>query len=105
MALSLIHIYGIMTAAQTAGAGDAIGLKQRNRGGKRLDARKMRAIGARARRNLGVAIDEECDIATLHQRGRRFDAVDQGALVALGQPHKHRGDIGGSQCRFKCACK
>jgi hypothetical protein len=65
----------------------------------------MRAIGAGARHKFGMAVDEQCDIAPLHNLGRRFGAVDQRALIAPGQPQQHRGNIGGGQRRLDFAGK
>ena len=42
-----------MTAAQPAGAGDAVGLERAERGLERLDAAQVRAVGAGPRNNVG----------------------------------------------------
>ena len=47
-----------MTAAQAAGAGDAVGLEAWQRRGERLDAGEMRAIGADPADDLDAAVEE-----------------------------------------------
>ena len=59
-----------MTAAQAAGAGDAVGLERGKRRGEGLDAGKMGAIGAGARDEFGAAVEQQRDIAPLHARPR-----------------------------------
>ena len=59
-----------MTAAQAAGAGDAVGFEERQRRGEGLDAEQMRAVGAGAGGKLGMAVEDQCDIAPLHDRRR-----------------------------------
>ena len=86
-----------MTALQAAGAGDAVGFEERQRRGEGLDAGKMRAIGAGARHDAGMAVKDQCDIAPLHGLGQDFGAIDQRALVGLGEAQQHRGDIAGHE--------
>ena len=83
---SLGREHGIMTAAQAAGAGDAVGLEQRERGGEGFNAGEMGAIGAGARHEFRMAVQQQCDIALLHGGGHRLGAVDQRALVGVGKP-------------------
>ena len=78
---SLGREHGIMTAVQAAAAGDAVGLEQRKRRGKRLDPGQMRAIGAGARDQFRFVFKQQCDIAPLHDLGHRLGAVDERALV------------------------
>jgi hypothetical protein len=54
----------------------------------------MRAVSVDARHNSGMAIEEERDIVPLHDGSDRFGAVDQHALVALGQAQEDSSDIG-----------
>jgi hypothetical protein len=70
------------------------------RGGKRLDAAKMSAIRADARHNPWMAVEQDCDIATLRKGRYRFGALDQRALVDLGETQEQRGNIGGIQRRI-----
>ena len=58
-----------MTAAQTAGAGDAVGLEPADRGGERRDAGEMGAVGAGAGDEFGMAVEEERNIAALNDGG------------------------------------
>ena len=46
---------------------------------------------------LGMAVEEQCDIAPLHHLRHRLGAVDQRALVGLGEAQQHGGDIGRGQ--------
>ena len=70
---------------------------------KRLDAGEVGAVGAGARREFGMAIEQNCDIAPLHGCGDRLDAVDQRPLVALLEPQQHGGDVAGVQGRVEVA--
>ena len=56
----------------------------------------MGAVGSGARHDLGMAVEEECGIATLNRVGDRLDTVDQRPLVARFEADKNRGDIAGS---------
>ena len=69
------------------------GLSEGERGVERVDAGKMRAIGAGAGDDLGVAVEEERDLAGLHDGGDLLHAVDQRALVGLRQAKQHRGNV------------
>ena len=59
-----------MTAAQAAGAGDAVGLERGERSGEGLDAGQMRAVGAGAGDDFGMAVEQKRDIAALDDGGR-----------------------------------
>ncbi len=83
---SLAREHGIITAAQAAGAGDPIGLQHGKRCGESIDPLQMRAVGAGARHNPGMAIDQRRDIAPLRHAGCRSGALDQRALLGLGKP-------------------
>jgi hypothetical protein len=86
-----------MTAAQAADAGDPFGLQHGERCGEFVDAGEMSAIGADPRHKPGMTVEEERDIAPLHGGSDRFGAIDQRALIALGKPQQHGGDIGGAE--------
>ena len=84
-----------MTAAQPAGAGDAIRLECIQRGGQRRHAGKMGAVGAGARHDLGIAVKDECGVATLNRVGDRLDTVDQRPLVARFEADENGSDVAG----------
>ena len=71
---------------------------------KGLDTGDMCAVGAGARGESGVTVEQ----AVRHRAagrtgGDRFDAVDQCALVAVRKPQQDRGDIAGGQARDRVA--
>jgi hypothetical protein len=41
-----------------------------------------------------MAIEQKCDIATLHGGRDRFDAGDLLPFVAIGEPQQNRGHVG-----------
>ena len=94
-----------MTAAQAAGAGDAVGLERAERGGERRDPGQMRAVCAGADGDVRTAVEEKRDVAALDNGRDRLRAVDQRALVAVLQAQQHRGDIAGVERRGKRARK
>ena len=94
---SLACEHGIMTAAQAAGAGDAVGFERADRGGQRLDAGEMGAVGAGAGRELGMAVEQKRNVAALNDGGDGFGAVGQRALVARFEAKQNGGDIAGVQ--------
>ena len=61
----------------------------------------MRAVGAGARHQLGMAADEQRRAFVLHDGGKRLGAIDPRALVGLGQAQQHGGDVAGGQGRGK----
>ena len=86
-----------MTAAQAAGAGDAVGLEAWQRRGERLDAGEMRAIGADPPDDLDAAVEQQRNVAALHRSRNRLGAVDEGALVGVGEAQQDGGDVGGGE--------
>jgi len=86
-----------MTAAQAAGARDPFGLEQRQGCREGVDTREMRAIGAAAGDEIGVAVKKNRDIAPLHGGGDGFGAGDQRALVGWRETQQHGGDIAGAK--------
>ena len=86
-----------MTAAQAAGAGDAVGFQAWQRRGERLDAGQMSAVGADPADDLDAAVEQQRNVAALHHGGHRLGAVDQGALVGIGEAQQHGGDVGGGE--------
>ena len=57
--------------------------------------RQMRAIGAAAGDQFGVAIEQQRRAIVLNDRRQRLDTGDHGALIGLRfQPQQHRRDIG-----------
>ena len=73
------------------------GLRVAERGVEGFDAGKMRAVGAGARDEFGMAVDEECRVPVLHDGRERLDAIDQAALVGIRKPQQHRGDVAGGK--------
>ena len=59
-----------MTAAQAAGAGDAVGLEHGERGGQGIDAGEMRAVGAGAGDECRMPVEQQRDVAALNDRAR-----------------------------------
>ncbi len=57
----------------------------------------MRAIGAAARHQFDMAIQQQRRAAVLNGGRQRLDARDHGALVGLAQPQQHGGDVGGGE--------
>ena len=57
----------------------------------------MRAIGAGARHDLGMSVEQQRGALVLHGWRQRLDAVDQGAVVGRGEPQQHGRDIGGGE--------
>ena len=86
-----------MARGETADAGDAVGLQRRQGVFHRRDAGQMRAIGAAARHQFDMAVEQQRRAAVLHGRRQRLDARDHGALVGLAQPQQHGGDVGGGK--------
>ena len=59
----------------------------------------MRAIGAGARDQVGMAVEQQRHVLVLHDARERLGAVDLRALVGLGQPQQHGGDVAGIERR------
>lgn len=97
--------HGVMTAEKAAGAGNTVRFQERERGDKGLYSGDVGAVGACARRNLGMALDEQCDITTLDNGGDRLGALDLRALVAIREPQQHGGDIARDQSLIDMTCK
>ena len=51
--------HGIVAGGEPAAAGDALGLERRERGAEIVDAGEMRAVGARTRHHLRMAVDDQ----------------------------------------------
>jgi hypothetical protein len=85
--------HGIMTIMQPAGAGDAVGLERAKRVGKRRHAGEMSAIGAGARHDLSMAVEEKRGVAALDGGRHCFSTVDQRALVARFEAQQHGSNI------------
>ncbi len=94
-----------MTAAQAAGARDAVGFERGERRGKGRDAGEMRTIRAGSRNDFGMAIDDKRDIARLHCGADRFHALDQAAFAALRESQQHGSDIAAAKRAFKLGRK
>ena len=93
--------HGVVTGLKSAGAGDALGLEALDGLAERVDTGEMRAVGAGARDQIGMAVEQQRRVLVLHDRRERLGAIDQRALVRVGQPQQHRGDIGASERRGK----
>ena len=65
----------------------------------------MGAVGAGADRDLGMAVEQERDIAALNDGRDGFGAVDQRALVACLEAKQNGGDVAGVQRRAEVARK
>ena len=92
-----------MPRRKSADAGDAVGLQRRQGIFHRGDAGQMRAIGAGARHQLDMTIEQQRRAAVLDRRRQRLDARDHGALVGLAQPQQHRRDVGRGEQAGKLA--
>ncbi len=88
-----------MPRPQTADARDTCRFERRERDIEGLDADEMRAIGARARHEVRVTVEDEGRALVLRDRGKRLDAVDQAALVGRLEPQQHGGNVGAGECR------
>ena len=93
--------HGVMARFQSSGAGDPVRLEPANRFAKFGKTSQMSAIGAGARHQVGMAIEQQRDVTLLHDTADFLGAVDQRALVARRQAQQHRGDIAGRQSRGK----
>ena len=54
----------------------------------------MGAIGADPADDLGAAVEQQRNVAALHRRGHRLGAVDEGALVGVGEAEQDGSDVG-----------
>ena len=61
----------IVAAVQAAAAGDARGLEAVDRGHERLDPGQVRAVGAGAGRDLGLAVEHQRGVLLLHDGRQR----------------------------------
>ena len=82
---------------EPADAGDAVGLEDVERGAELRHAGQMRAIGAGARDQLGMAVEQQRHVLVLRDRRKRLGDIDQRALVGFGQAQQHGGDVAGGQ--------
>ena len=94
-----------MTAAQAAGAGNAVGLERADGAGERLYPGEMGAVGAGTDGKLGMAVEQDRNVAALNGGRDRFGAVGQRALVALLEAKQNCGDVAGVQRRGDVAQK
>jgi hypothetical protein len=86
-----------MTAAQTAGTGNAVGLEPWQRGGERFYSRNMGAVGAGASDKLGAAVKQERNVTALDRGRDRLGAIGQAALIGVGKPQQNSRDVAGSE--------
>src|SRR5665213_4554743 len=100
--------HGVMAGSQMADAGNAFGLELLERGCEGRNAAQMRAVGARPRRHIGKAAEQQRGASVLHDGPKRLGAVDLGALVGLGEAQQYGGDVAGRHGRRqdvgKCLC-
>src|SRR5665213_341672 len=100
--------HGVMAGSQMADAGNAFGLELLERGCEGRNAAQMRAVGARPRRHIGMAAEQQRGASVLHDGPKRLGAVDLGALVGLGEAQQYGGDVAGRHGRRqdvgKCLC-
>ena len=57
----------------------------------------MRAVGAGARHQFDMTVEQQRRPGILDRRRQRFHARDHGALIGLLQPQQHRRDVGRGQ--------
>ena len=81
------------------------GFSERQRVLHRCDAGQMRAIGAGARHQFDMTVQQQRRAAVLNSRRQRLDARDHGALVGFAQPHQHRCDVGAREQAGKAGDK
>ncbi len=86
-----------MTRRQSATAGDAVGLERACRILERCDAGQMRAVGAAARNDAGMSVEDQRRVEILHRGRERLDAIGQRAVVVMRQAQQHGCDIGGNR--------
>ena len=73
------------------------GLQGGPRGLERLDAGEMRAVGARAGDDVGMAVEQAGRARVLDHGRERLDDVDQAALVAGREAQQHGRHIGAGE--------
>ena len=88
-----------MPRLKSAGAGDAVGLERADGILESRDAGQMRAVGAAARDDAGMPVDDQGRAEILHGRRDRLDAIGQRAFVVMRQAQQHGGDIGAIERR------
>ena len=57
----------------------------------------MRAVAAGARDQLCMAVEQQRHVFLLRHRGQRLGDIGLGALVCLGEPQQHGGDVAGAE--------
>ena len=73
---------------------------------KRFNAGKMRAVGAGARRELGMAVEQQRGVAALHDGARAVLARLISARSSAGfKPQQHRRDVGRGQRRGRAVAQ
>ncbi len=80
-----------------AAAGNPVRLERHERRVERVDAGKMRAVSARAHRDVGVAVEQKRSSLALDDRGDRPDPVDQHAFAGRREPQQHGRNIAGAE--------
>ena len=97
-----------MASDKAADADDALRLELLQCGGEIVDAGQVGAVGAAARDQARVAVDQQRRASVLHDGNKCFGAVDLRALVRIGKAQQHGGDIARAQdrrkLRGKCGC-
>ena len=58
----------------------------------------MRAVAAGARDQLGMAVEQQCDIFILRHRHQGLGDIGLGAFVRVGKPQQHGGHVAGTEC-------
>ena len=86
--------HGVVAGRESAAAGDTVGLERRSRGLERIGPGQVRAVGFGARDEPGMAVEQQRRPVALDQDAQRLDALEQGGLVAVLEPHQHGRDIG-----------
>ena len=89
--------HGVVPGRKPAAAGDARRLERRERRPEGVDPVEVRAVGARARREIGMAAEEERRAGVLYGWRERLGVIDLRALVGVGQPQQHGRDVGGAE--------
>ena len=87
----------IVPRGEVADADDAVRFQRGQRLLHRLDAGEMRAVGAAARDQIGVTIEQQRRAAVLDRGRQSLDPRNHGARIGGLQPQQHCGDIAAGQ--------
>ena len=90
----LARLHRVVAGVEPAGAGDVLRLEPRHRLLERFDIAEMGAVGAGAGDDVVAVGENERHVAALDRRRDLLDEVDEAALVGIGEPQQHGGDIG-----------